>query len=66
VGQFHYRNPLPLQTWAHPIHEKDIDDQDSGFGSMFWPFWIMLWDLAEKEEQWKRQTQHAAQWQQPA
>jgi hypothetical protein len=43
-------NPLPLKTWSPPLHEKDFDDQDAGFGSSFWPFARMKRDFGEREE----------------
>jgi hypothetical protein len=38
AGGLYIKHPLPLKTWAPPIHEKDLDDEAGGFGTNFWPY----------------------------
>jgi hypothetical protein len=44
AGPFCLEHPLPLKTWSPSLLEKEMDDQDGGFGTVFWPNWKSIQD----------------------
>jgi hypothetical protein len=60
VGSWLVRHPLPLKTWAPSLSEKEVDDQDGGFGAVLYPVGRAWENHIDYDVERRRHYQHVA------